>query len=90
MNLQKTKRLLQRAGLGAIAACSTWSVAQPVAQPQHAQNPTQTSSVVRYQSPIAHYQPYRDMAVQPWAQSNQTVQEVGGWRAYAKEAKERP
>jgi hypothetical protein len=90
MNLQKTKRLLQHAGWGVIGTFSTWAVAQPTTSPQHAQNATPASAVVSYQSPISHYQPYRDMAVQPWAQSNQTVQEVGGWRTYAKEAKERP
>ena len=45
---------------------------------------------VQYHSPIQTYQHYRPTPVQPWSASNQTVQDVGGWRAYAKEAGGQP
>jgi hypothetical protein len=48
------------------------------------------SAQVQYHSPIQTYQHYRPTNVQPWSASNQTVQDVGGWRAYAKEAGGQP
>ena len=43
-----------------------------------------------YTSPLKNYQAYGANDVQPWAQSNQTVQHIGGWRAYAKEMRGKP
>ena len=41
---------------------------------------------VAYRSPLATYQPYADVPVAPWRESNDKVRERGGWRAYAREA----
>lgn len=39
-----------------------------------------------YQSAFEGYQPFAaDTSVQDWRRSNDTVREVGGWRAYARE-----
>ena len=38
-----------------------------------------------YQSSFQNYQRYSASSVQPWKQSNDTVKDIGGWRAYAKE-----
>jgi hypothetical protein len=56
-------------------------VAAPV--PAAASEPAFT---VQYQSPLKGYQGYKDTRPVPWPQANQTVQEIGGWKAYAKEA----
>jgi hypothetical protein len=41
---------------------------------------------VSYTSPIADYQKFSDEKVLPWKAANDKVAEIGGWRAYAKEA----
>lgn len=41
-----------------------------------------------YRSAFDGYQPFTDEKVAPWKDSNSTVQKIGGWRVYAKEAAE--
>lgn len=43
-----------------------------------------------YQSSFQNYQRYTASAIQPWKQSNDTVKDIGGWRAYAKEITQEP
>jgi hypothetical protein len=38
-----------------------------------------------YRSVLTGYQPHADSKIESWAKANQTVQELGGWKAYAKE-----
>jgi hypothetical protein len=38
-----------------------------------------------YRSPLAGYQRYADSNIESWVKSNQTVQAIGGWKAYAQE-----
>jgi hypothetical protein len=38
-----------------------------------------------YQSSFKNYQRYSASPIQSWKQSNDTVKDIGGWRAYAKE-----
>ena len=38
-----------------------------------------------YQSAFEGYRPFEAGEVQDWRKSNETVREVGGWRAYARE-----
>ncbi len=40
----------------------------------------------QYRSALEGYQPYGENKPVPWRQANDTVGQVGGWRAYAKEA----
>lgn len=46
------------------------------------------SSSLRFESVFDGYRSYRHQSVAPWEQSNERVREVGGWRAYAREAAE--
>lgn len=41
-----------------------------------------------YAPALEGYQPYSEEKVRPWKESNTTVEKIGGWRAYAKEAAE--
>lgn len=41
---------------------------------------------LRYVSVLGQYQAYTEQAVTSWPQANATVERIGGWRAYAKEA----
>lgn len=47
-----------------------------------------------YRSAFEGYRPFEAAEVQDWRKSNDTVREIGGWRAYAREiqqgAKEEP
>lgn len=43
-----------------------------------------------YQSPFQNYQRYSASEIQSWKQSNDTVKDIGGWRAYAKEITQEP
>lgn len=43
-----------------------------------------------YSSPFAGYQPFREQAIGSWREAMETVDAVGGWRAYAREAQSLP
>ena len=47
-----------------------------------------TTSVagLRYDSVFARYQSHRDEKTSVWREANETVDRVGGWRVYAREA----
>lgn len=53
--------------------------------------PSETSATpvvsgLQYQSTFADYVPYSEEAVESWRNANETVEKIGGWRAYAKDA----
>ncbi len=41
---------------------------------------------LHYNSVFTGYQAFNDQPVAPWRTTNDTVEKIGGWRAYAKEA----
>ena len=43
---------------------------------------------IGYTSPIANYQVFVDERVAAWIAANDKVGQIGGWRAYAKEAQQ--
>jgi hypothetical protein len=47
-----------------------------------------TAAALPYRSVFDGYQPFTDQKVLPWKETNATVEKIGGWRAYAKEAAE--
>lgn len=57
-----------------------------------AQEPTKTPSMqfiaqsLQYTSVFKNYQPYTEEEIIPWQQANATVEKIGGWKVYAKEA----
>jgi hypothetical protein len=56
-----------------------------------AQTPTTAPTQARpgeYRSVFEGYQPYGESKMVPWKEANDTVGQIGGWRAYAKEAAE--
>ena len=59
----------------------------PVATPV-AVLPTGNALALRYDSAFSRYKPYRDEKATPWREANDTVTQIGGWRAYAKEAQQ--
>lgn len=67
-----------KAVLGAISLTSLAVQAQPASQP--APKPP------AFQSAFEGYQPYTDDKTGNWKAANDTTAQIGGWRAYAKEA----
>ncbi len=45
-------------------------------------------TIVSYTSPVADYQPFVDEKITSWKNANDKVGQIGGWRAYAKEAQQ--
>ena len=43
-----------------------------------------------YRSSLSRYQAFTEPEVAPWRETNELVRQRGGWRAYAREAKEPP
>jgi hypothetical protein len=67
-----------------IAGCSGVSVAQPVAP--RASSADARFAVPAYQSAFRDYRRFADQPVLPWDASNQLVERIGGWQAYARES----
>lgn len=52
--------------------------------------PAGASGSLAYDSAFDGYRPFEAGEVQDWRQSNDTVRDVGGWRAYARERQAGP
>ena len=46
------------------------------------------TNALGYESVFARYKSYRDEKTGSWREANDTVERIGGWRAYAKEAQQ--
>lgn len=69
-----------------LSAILMMATSQGFAQTSEHQNPFNPSPIVEYQSVFDRYQPFADEPLGDWKQANQTVHEIGGWRAYMQEA----
>lgn len=58
----------------------------PVSAPKTPAPAAATSG--QYRSAFEGYQPFAEEKVLPWKDTNSTVEKIGGWRTYAKEARE--
>ncbi len=47
-----------------------------------------TTVALPYRSVFDGYQKFNDQVVASWTQTNATVEKIGGWRVYAKEARQ--
>lgn len=43
---------------------------------------------LQYRSVLSQYQAFNEQPVAPWRETNETVEKIGGWRVYAKEARQ--
>jgi hypothetical protein len=78
--------------------CMVWVVAMPMVWAQTAavaiapegsvarSAALQISVPLSFKSVMTDYRPYSEQTVGSWADANRTVAQIGGWRAYAKEA----
>jgi hypothetical protein len=80
LDLLPARALATLAALTALAAAAQPATA-PVAVPAAA-------APAGWHSAFDGYRPFSDEQITPWKQANETVQNIGGWRAYAREASE--
>ncbi len=65
-----------------LALCAAWPLVSSAAETVQAPS---GAWVPEYVSPLRAYQSYAPVDLQNWVQANQTVNDIGGWRAYARE-----
>jgi hypothetical protein len=71
------------AALGAVSQSATCN-----ANPADPLDPRSKVPALVYASSLAHYRPYREAKPLDWRDANDTVNRIGGWRAYAREARQ--
>jgi hypothetical protein len=79
-----------RRSLAALLAAATLPLAvvaepAPRARPDPA-DPTAAVPSATYASSLARYRRHAEQPVRSWRDANETVNRIGGWRAYAREA----
>lgn len=74
-------------GLVLISALPGLSAAQSPATAVPA-SAAQASSPLAFRSALDGYQPYTDEKIVNWKEANDNVGRIGGWREYAKEARQ--
>ena len=62
--------------------------AEPISNSKTAVVAQAAPTALPYRSVFDGYQPFTDEKMRSWKDSNNTVEKIGGWRAYAKEAAE--
>ncbi|WP_431094520.1 hypothetical protein [Polaromonas aquatica] len=75
-------------GLVLISALPGLSAAQSPAPASPAPAVTQASPPPAFRSAMDGYQPYTEESTVNWKEANDTTARIGGWRAYAKEARQ--
>lgn len=70
-----------------LISCVATAIATPLdaADPAHAQSPIPS---VQYRSPFRDYRPLGEDKPIPWKAANDEVGRIGGWRVYAREARQ--
>ena len=72
------------AGLGVTVA-----LAQPISvQRAEPADPKAAVPALVYRSSLSRYRSFTEPDVAPWRETNEVVRQRGGWRAYAREARE--
>jgi hypothetical protein len=52
------------------------------------QSPVAAPATATYRSAFEDYRPFADETATPWRETNDTVGRIGGWKAYARQARE--
>ena len=89
MKHHPTSRLSAALALLAMCLAATQAIAQTSAMASGisiAPIVAADTTPVPYRSAFEGYQPYSDEKIVSWKQANDTVGQIGGWRAYSKEA----
>ena len=70
----------------AVAAIGTATSAPAQAPSPSAPAAPSSAAGVTYRSPLENYRRFSDEPVASWRQANDLVGQIGGWKAYAREA----
>ena len=73
-------------GFSSVAWAETVPHLQVPASASSSKTIIKINPVFEYSSVFSGYSSFNDQALASWQKSNETVQKIGGWRAYAKEA----
>jgi hypothetical protein len=77
-----------RLRLACMAACTAWvGVCSAAPDPLDPKAPV---AAPVHRSAFDHYRRHDDVKPLPWRQANDTVERIGGWRSYAREAAQPP
>lgn len=73
-------------GFSSVARAETVPHLQVSASASSSKTIIKINPVFEYSSVFSAYSSFNDQAIASWQKSNQIVQQIGGWRAYVKEA----
>jgi hypothetical protein len=73
-----------RSRLACTAACIAWAGTSAAAPDPI--DPKAPVAAPVHRSAFDHYRRHDDLKPVPWRQANDTVERIGGWRSYAREA----
>lgn len=65
-----------------------FTAASALAQATPGESTTPPTPTLQYRSVLEQYRGFKDQPVTSWAEVNDTVGKIGGWRIYAKEARQ--
>ena len=93
LNFSKAALLTLLALAAALSLAAGLGVARAQAQPPSVQraepaDPKAAVPALVYRSSLSRYQAFTEPDVAPWRETNELVRQRGGWRAYAREARE--
>ncbi len=71
-----------------LSAASMALLTAASAQAQSAPSWSTSTPTLQYRSALAQYRGFNDQPVTSWVEANDTVGKIGGWRVYAKEARQ--
>jgi hypothetical protein len=81
-NIMKSPQLFW---LLAAMVAQAWATGAQAAAPNPAEVKA-TVPTVEYVSPFKDYKPFNEIKIAPWKLANDLTHQIGGWRAYLKEA----
>lgn len=85
--LQRSLRT-SAAVIGLLLTPSIYAQSAPAPQQADPLNPKAVVPAVTYRSVLGAYRPAGDVRVGSWKDANETVARIGGWRVYAREARQ--
>ena len=93
LSFSKAALLPLSALAAALSLATGLGVARAQAQPPSVQraepaDPKAAVPALAYRSSLSRYQAFTEPDVAPWRETNELVRQRGGWRAYAREARE--
>jgi hypothetical protein len=74
----------------ALALCTCAVLAQPARGRADPRDAGASVPSARHESALKSYRRLDDVQAVPWRQANDTVERIGGWRSYAREASQPP